>query len=286
MKKVLITGASGFIASHLIPALEKKGYEVIKFSREDGRQLINKDDFDDLDPVKLVFHLGAVSGYHDSNQNTSKAYQVNVIGTVNVLEYCKRVKAKLIFPSTYVYDQPYTDYKNEQDKVRPTTNYAFTKLLGEKVCQFYSRVFKVNTLIARTCNVYGVIQDEKYIVPIISQHLLDHQPLTLTKPNIERTYIHVQDVVTAYIKLAEADTQPGDVYNVANPKATGLSQLVKLIEKTATVKGQISYTGQSRPHDVEINRFDIKKLQQKLNWNPKISLEKGIQTYLANLKKK
>ena len=104
MKTVLITGSNGFVGKHLADALEKNKIKVIKFSRSANQQIVRPDDFTSLPPVDVVFHLGAVSGYKDCSDNTQLAYQVNVLGTVNVLEYCRRVKAKLIFPSTYVYD--------------------------------------------------------------------------------------------------------------------------------------------------------------------------------------
>ncbi|MCG2691534.1 SDR family oxidoreductase, partial [Microgenomates group bacterium] len=155
MKQVLVTGSSGFIGKKLIERLKKAGVEVVEFSRNQGKNVIKEEDFKDLETVDTVFHLAAVSGYKDCSENTNLAYEVNVKGTVNVLEYCRRVGAKLIFPSTYVYDQPYEELKTETSACKPTTHYSFTKWLGEELCGYYSRVFQVNSLILRTANVYG-----------------------------------------------------------------------------------------------------------------------------------
>ena len=285
MRSALITGSSGFIGQHLIKALKKKGVKVIGFSRKKGQLVTNYRHFAKLPSVDVVFHLGAVSGYKDSNENTYQAYEVNVAGTINVLEYCRRVGAKLIFPSTYVYDQPYTDYKKESDPEKPQTHYAYSKYLGEKSCQFYSRVHEVNTLVLRTSNVYGRGQDTKYIVPVIATHLINGKPLTLTKPGIERSYIYVSDVVDAYIKLAQAKTKPGDVYNVAYPKPTHLADLVKLMEKITGIRGKITYSGVARPHDVDKNRYNIDKIKKKINWQPKVDLESGLKEYFQSLTK-
>ena len=107
MKTALITGSSGFVGQHLSSALVKNHIQVINFSRSLNQQLVKAADFARLPSVDAVFHLGAISGYKDCNDNTHLAYQVNVLGTINVLEYCRRTGAKLIFPSTYVYDAPY-----------------------------------------------------------------------------------------------------------------------------------------------------------------------------------
>lgn len=280
MKTALITGSSGFIGTHLKRKLNKKGVKVYCFDRKDGLEISKPKDFEKLPRTEVVFHLGAVSGYKDSNKDTNLAYKVNVAGTVNVLEYCRRVGAKLMFPSTYVYGKPHDEYKKEADKTSTSTHYAHTKLLGERLCQFYSRVFKVNTLIIRTSNVYGVGQDNKYIVPVIVNHILKGKALTLTKPEIERSYIHVSDVVSAYVRLAKAKTKSGEIFNVAANKPTSLDSLVKQIERVAQTKSRVDYTGESRPNDVDFNRFDISKLKQKLNWEPEVSLEQGLTDYI------
>ncbi|MFC1626989.1 NAD-dependent epimerase/dehydratase family protein [Patescibacteria group bacterium] len=284
MKKALITGSGGFIGSHLKKVLEKDRVEVIEFSLEKGQQITNPKDFIKLPKVDVVFHLAAVSGYKDSKDNPNLAYDVNLNGTVNVLEYCRRAKAKMIFPSTYVYTKPYKEQKKETDKTGPTTDYAFTKYLGERLCRFYSRVFKVDTLILRTSNVYGLGQDSKYIVPIIVDCLMNNKLLELTRPDIERSYIFIDDVIEAYLALTKTNTKSGEVYNVGSNKATTLKDLVKILEKLSGKKLKLSYTGKSRLHDVPLNRFRVEKIKQKIGWETKISLEEGLKRYLDTLK--
>ncbi len=280
MKKALITGSSGFIGTHLKKLLKKNKVKVVSFDRKDGFELTKPEQFKRLPKTDVVFHLGAVSGYKDSNKDIKMAYEVNLAGTVNVLEYCRRVNAKCMFPSTYVYDKPHKEYKKEVDKTSTSTHYAHTKLLGERLCQFYSRIFKVNTLIMRTSNVYGLGQDDKYIVPVIVNYILKDKPLILTKPEVERTYIHVSDVVTAYFKLAQAKTKPGEIFNVAGNKPTSLNELVNLIKEISKKEGKVDYTGASRPNDVDVNRFDISKIRKEISWKPEVSLKDGLTDYI------
>lgn len=286
MKKVLITGSRGFIGQHLKKALEKDKIEVVEFNRELSLDVSRPEDFNDLAKVDTVFHLAAVSGYRAANENISLAYLVNVIGTVNVLDYCRRVKAKLIFPSTYVYDKPYEEYKKEADPIKPTTHYSFTKFLGEELCRFYSRVFGVNSLILRTLNVYGPGQDKIYIVPVIAEYLLKEKPLSLTRPEVERSFIYVTDLVEAYIKLAKAQTKPGEVYNVGPSQPTTLKELVGLMAKVLGKKAKVTYSGKNRPHEVDKNRINNSKIKKKINWQPKVNLEKGLRSYFELFQKK
>lgn len=280
MKQVLVTGSSGFIGRKLSEKLRQKKIEVIEFSRKIGLDVTKKENLAALPKADTVFHLAAVSGYKDCSENTNLAYEVNVKGTVNVLEYCRRVGAKLIFPSTYVYDQPYEKIKTETDPVKPTTHYSFTKWLGEELCCFYARAFKVNSLILRTANVYGFGQEDKYLVPKIFNHILNNQPLILTKPEIERSFIYIDDLAEAYLRLAESKTNPGEIFNVGPKKPTTLQQLVETIGQVSGKAPRVSYEGRERPNEVNLNRVDISKMENILNWQPEISLEAGLKRYL------
>lgn len=280
MEKVLVTGSGGFIGRKLLERLKKDDVEVVEFSRNQGKDVTRSEDFKDLEPVDTVFHLAAVSGYKDCSENTNLAYEVNVSGTVNVLEYCRRLGAKLIFPSTYVYDRPYEEVKTETSACKPTTHYSLTKWLGEELCRFYARIFKVNSLILRTANVFGFGQEDKYLVPIIFNHILNNQALTLTRPEIERSFIYIDDLVEAYIRLAEAQTEPGEVFNVGPEKPTTLQQLIETISRVSGKTPLVSYEGKERPKEVNLNRVDISKMENKLNWQPEISLETGLKRYL------
>jgi len=284
MRKVLITGSNGFIGTHLKKELEKNNIEVVKFDRENNKNIVNIKDFNDLPKTDVVFHLAAVSGYESAKRDSVLSYKVNVSGTINILEYCRKMRAKLIFPSTYVYKKPYDAAKKETDITMPTTHYSHTKFMGEKCCQFYSRTYKTDTLILRTANVYGPDQAVKYIVPIIVDHLVNNKPLILTKPEIERSYVYIDDVVQAYILLAQAKTSAGEIYNVAPQKSTTLKELVELLENISGKKLKLSYSGISRPNDVPLNRFNVEKIKEKIGWEVKVNLEEGLKQYLASIK--
>jgi|APSaa5957512622_1039677.scaffolds.fasta_scaffold08642_2 GDP-4-dehydro-6-deoxy-D-mannose reductase len=276
MKKCLVTGSGGFIGTYLVKELKNQGFKVVEFNRSNKLDVTSKENFSNLEKVDVVFHLAAVSGYKNSNANANLVYKTNYLGVVNVLEYCRRVKAKLVFPSTYVYDKPYNQAKKETDKANPTTNYSFTKFLGESLCLFYSRVFKVNTLILRTSNVYGPGQNPIYLIPVIRDHLLKSKALELTRPEVERSFIYIDDLVSAYIKLALSKTTRGDVFNVGPDQSTSLKDLVSLVGDIYGKPPKISYSGKDRPNEVDINRIDNHKIKSFIDWQPVTSLKSGL----------
>lgn len=283
MQSVLITGSNGFIGQHISAKLKKQNIKVIEFCRQNQQNLNNPQDFNNLPKVDTVFHLAAVSGYKNAKESLKTTYQVNVSGTINVLEYCRRVKAKMILSSTYVYSQPYENFKQENDALQPTTHYSFSKFLGEECCRFYARTYKVNTLIIRTANVYGPKQDRIYIVPVIASHLLAEKPLTLTKETVERSFIFIDDLIDGYIKLAMFPTRPGETFNIGPDKPTRLADLVELIEKISHKKAKITYSGADRPSEADKNRVNNNKIKTTINWKPKINLETGLRQYLNSL---
>ena len=156
------------------------------------------------------------------------------------------------------------------------THYSMTKWLGENLCRFYSRIFKVNTLILRTANVYGAGQSDIYLIPIVSAHFKAEKTLNLTKPDIERSFIYIDDLIDAYVKLAMAPTAPGEVFNVSFGRATAIADLLKTVTKVTGRTIKVVYSGQGRPHEISLNRMNITKVKQAINWEPKTNLEQGL----------
>ncbi len=283
MKSALITGSNGFIGQKLVRRLKQEKINAIEFNRQTGFDIVHPKDFSSLPKVDAVFHLAAVSGYKTSNENVNLAYEVNVGGTINVLNYCRRVNAKLIFPSTYVYAPPYTETKKETDQAGPTTTYSMTKWFGEQLCQFYSRVFNVNTLILRTGNVYGLGQKDIYIVPKVLKAILSGEKLILTKPDIERSFIYIDSLVDAYLKLAQANTRPGEIFNIGPNHPTKLHKLVEIIAKLTNKIPKIEYSGENRPNEGDKNRIDNSKVKATVNWQPLTNMETGLKKYLDSI---
>ncbi len=138
----------------------------------------------------------------------------------------------------------------------------------------------MNSLILRTSKVYGFGQEDKNLVPLIFNHIFHNQPLTLTRPEIERSFIYIDDLAEAYIRLAEAQTVPAEVFNVGPAETTTLATLVSTIKKVTGKTPQVSYEGVERPREVNLNRVAISRMKNKLNWQPEIDLETGLKLYL------
>src|SRR5579863_1870753 len=151
-KEVLVTGATGFIGRPLSDALERAGCEVIRHSVANG-DIANCALPDSS--AKHVYHLAARTFVPDSWSDPRSFYATNVLGTVNVTEYCRRHNASLTMVSSYVYGKPQVLPISEEHPVAAFNPYGHTKLLAEEVCRHYAQQFGIHVTVIRPFNVYG-----------------------------------------------------------------------------------------------------------------------------------
>ena len=163
MKKVLVTGATGFIGKALVKRLRKESCQVFEFKSN----VLNPRNFLKFKKIDTVFHLAGIVGYANAKKNIALAYKTNITGTLNVLEFCRRQKSKLVFPSTFVYGPPFDKIKKETDRAQPTNFYTHSKYLAELFCQAYAGKYGLNIVIARASNAYGPNQPKQYIIPFL-----------------------------------------------------------------------------------------------------------------------
>ena len=168
-KTVLVSGASGFIGRPLTQKLERAGYSVVRHSEASG----------DIaschlpDGAKHVFHLAARTFVPDSWSAPIPFYATNVLGTVNVAEFCRRHGASLTMMSSYVYGRPQFLPISEEHPVEAFNPYSHSKLLAEEVCRYYARQFGLRVTIIRPFNIYGPGQNGNFLVPTLLRQVLD-----------------------------------------------------------------------------------------------------------------
>ena len=168
--EILVTGATGFLGRHLVAALESQGRAVRIHSSAEG-DIANCPL--PMDGVSHVFHLAARSYVPESWQNPHAFYHTNVMGTVNVLEHCRRNQAALTLISSYVYGQPQRLPIAEDHPLAATNPYAHTKILAEDTARFYEQRFGLALAIVRPFNLYGPGQGHSFLIPSILRQVLD-----------------------------------------------------------------------------------------------------------------
>ena len=304
MKKsiAIVTGGCGFIGSHLADYLIKLNYEVVvidnlSVGRIENISQLNENskftfvdadisNYDLIEPIfrgaDLVFHLAALADIVPSIENPTEYYKSNVNGTFNVLQACRKHKVKKIIyaGSSSCYGIPDEYPTKETAAIRPQYPYALTKNIGEQLvmhwCQLYNlsaislRFFNVYGPRARTSGTYGAV-----FGVFLAQKLANKPYTVVGDGNQTRDFTFVSDVVSAIIAAAESDLS-GEVINIGSNNTYSINRLVELLG------GEITYIPK-RPGEPDCTWADITKATQLLDWEPKVSLEEGVDILLNNM---
>jgi nucleoside-diphosphate-sugar epimerase len=264
MEKVIITGGDGFLGKR-IEALLNKDYEIFILDKQKGRDITKIKDFEDLF-TDCVIHLAALT----KSQDQKEMFDVNVKGTFNVLEFCKLVRAKLIFASSAAVYGNAKSPLQEDNELNPVSFYGLTKLLGERLCDFYNTNYDLPITILRIFNLYGPGQQRGFVIPDIASQL-ENERIILKNPYPKRDFVYVDDVAEAVKKSIEREFL--GVINIGSGKSYSIREIAEKIAEGREIK----YTREGEKSDIYA---DISEAERVLNWKPKTSLDEGLKRIL------
>jgi UDP-glucose 4-epimerase len=300
--KVIITGGAGFIGSHLADFIIDLDFEVIVIDNlsigrlENISHLLEHPKFTFLNAditnynaieqvfkgTDLVFHLAALADIVPSIENPKGYYDVNVNGTFNVLEACRNYKIKKIIytASSSCYGIPDNYPTKETAEIRPQYPYALTKNLGEQLVIHWSQLYNLPAVSLRFFNVYGprARTSGTYgaVFGVFLAQKLSNKPFTVVGDgNQTRDFTFVSDIVSAIFTAAKSDLS-GEVINIGSSNKYSINRLVELL------KGEVTYIPK-RPGEPDCTWADISKATHLLNWEPKVSLEEGVEILLDDM---
>ncbi len=295
MKKYLVTGGAGFIGGHIAQKLSEEGHEVVVLDSlrtgfEKNLEGLNvkyvKGDIRDADLVKelalgtsAIFHLAALVSVPESLLKIKECVDINVNGTINILDAAKQNKNCKVILSTSAAnygDNPELP-KVETMVPEPMTPYSITKLDGEFYLKMYLDQFQVQTAALRYFNVFGPRQNPKSAyaaaVPIFIDKALKNKPITIYGDGLQtRDFIYVKDVVRANILAAK---KGNGTFNVALGHSTTIVDLAKKIISLTNSKSEIKFL-EERPGDIKHSIADVTKFKN-LGFEPKFSLDEALE---------
>ena len=294
--RALVTGGAGFIGSHLVDALLARGDDVVVVDdlstgrREHVDPAATLLEHDIREPfetdAELVFHLAAQADVGTSMEQPAYDAEVNVVGTVNVLEAARAAGAHLVFSSTggAIYgelDGP----ARERSALLPVSAYGLAKRSAEVYVDGWNRVFGTRHVTLRFANVYGPRQSaslEGGVVAIFLERLAAGEPTTIFGDgSITRDFVHVDDVVRA---LLAASAQGGGVFNVGTGVETTIAGLHRLCEQAVGVDAPPSF-GPPRPGDAQRSVLHTELASRELGFTASVRLAEGIVATCAAVEK-
>ena len=297
-KNILVTGGAGFIGSHLVDRLSVENKVIVldnlssgslaNLERSKDRITFVKGDtldkgllMDIVAEVEFVFHLAANVGNIKSIEDPYFDMDVNIKGTINLLEACLKSNIKrLVYSSSgAIFGEAKYLPIDEEHPLNPESPYGVSKLAAEKYCFAFHKVHGVPTTALRYFNVYGPRQGSSQYPNVIAtffNRIRQGKPLTIFGDGKQtRDFVFVEDVVTANILVATQPAAVGEIFNIATGKASSVEQLASLIKQISAKESPVVYAD-PRAGEVRHSQANIEKAGRMLGYNPEINLEEGL----------
>lgn len=304
-KKVLVTGADGFIGSHLTERLLEKGYDVKAFTfynsfnnwgwldtlPEDKLSEINIFSGDIRDPngvreamrgIDMVFHLAALIAIPFSYHSPDSYVDTNIRGTLNVLQAARDLETKkiMITSTSEVYGTAQYVPIDEKHPFQGQSPYSATKIGADRLAESFYRSFQLPIAIVRPFNTYGPRQSARAVIPtIITQLLAGKTEIKLGALTPTRDFNYVKDTTEGFIAIAESDKTVGEEINIASQKEISIGDLANEIIEQINPKAKVICEEQrNRPEKSEVNRLlgSNEKIIQLTDWRPRYGLSQGL----------
>jgi UDP-glucose 4-epimerase len=298
--KALVTGGAGFIGSNLVKELVARRYHVtvldnllsgfrqnlapfptVEFIEGDIREGALVDRL--MSKVEVVFHLAASVGNKRSIDNPIEDADINVIGTLRILEAARRAGVRKIVTSSSagIFGELKTLPIREDHGVEPDSPYGCSKLCKEKHCLVYAKLYDLEAVCLRYFNVYGENQRfDAYgnVIPIFVFKMLRGETLSIFGDGEQtRDFIHVRDVVQANLLAAESEGVSG-AFNLGSGDRISINELVRRLEEAGQMKADVVH-GAPRDGDVRHSLADIQAARDVLGFAPRVTLEEGLPEY-------
>jgi dTDP-glucose 4,6-dehydratase len=303
--QVLVTGAGGFIGSHLCEFLLSRGAEVRAFvhynSRNDWGMLehlerrrlreieVTSGDLRDAGAVRravagrtVVFHLGALIGIPYSFANPADVVSTNVLGTLNVLQACLDAgTGRLVHTSSSeVYGTAQSIPMDENHPLRPQSPYAASKVGADKLAESFHHAYGLPVVILRPFNTYGPRQSQRAVIPTIIRQALESSTVRLGRLDTRRDLLYVTDTVRGFAAAASAPGCEGKTIHLGSEEEVSVSELVGVISSILGKRLRVvTERARIRPGASEVERLiAARRLAARiLDWRPRIPLAKGLE---------
>lgn len=298
MKKVLITGASGFVGGNLARKLIREGHRVYLLLRpgfaswriEEIKKEVNIELVDLTDEKRLtsivkqikpdwVFHL-AVYGAYSQQHEMNRMIETNIRGTWYLLRACLKANVEVMVNTSSSSEYGFnSDAPSEKVTVTPNSDYAVTKTVATLLCNYFANRHQLYIPTVRLYSVYGPYEEPSRLMPTLLTHAQAGKWPPLVDPETARDFIYVGDVCDVFLKVTRRRSKEwAPIYNVGTGKQVRLKQLVNIVQKMFQIKEKPQWsTMDQRQWDTTIWRANIAKLHRDYNWKPRYSLTAGLQ---------
>lgn len=302
MKRVILTGASGFVGANLARVLIREGHDVHLLLRDASRHWRVQEIMGDVVPhygdladetavdalvakvqADWVFHLAAYGAY-STQTDARRMVDTNVLGTINLVEACAKAGCEALVNTGSSSEYGFTSHAAlETDRIEPNSTYAVTKAAATHYCSHVAQRENLNFATLRLYSIYGPYEDPDRLMPRLVTAAIHGALPPLVTPEIARDFVYVSDACNAYLLAAQHQhSPPGEVYNIGSGVQTSLRDLVDLAKTVFPIEEEPRWGAMpDRQWDSTIWVADSSKANERLGWRPTVSLSDGLKRLSA-----
>ena len=308
MSKIVITGGAGFIGSHIAESCVKEGYEVVivdnldnyyspEFKKKNigcvlknGNATFIHGDITDLDSlrtvidkdVEYVFHEAAQAGVRISVENPFKPNNVNVLGTLNVLQASLEADVERVInaSSSSVYGKVEYLPFDERHSTQPVSPYGVSKLAAEHYCRVFYEVYGLPTVSLRYFTVYGPRMRPDLAISIFTEKMLNNEPITIFGDGDQtRDFTYTDDIIKVNMKLLDTNKADGKVMNIGSGNRISINDLEKNLKEIIGSSSEIRYA-EVQKGDAKHTLADVGLAERLVGYEPSVDIEEGLKRFV------
>lgn len=303
MKKILITGGTGFIGSNFVYKFLELGDDVHLIVRPESNfwrikpiksrvslhfvdlideQSINKF-IGNLKP-EIILHFATYGAYPGRQTDIKTTILTNVLGTINLVNACAQIGFKCFINTGSSSEYGEKDHSMaESDLLEPNNLYGITKAAATMYCQFLAKKMDLPIVTMRLFSPYGYFEESGRLMPNIVKAGLNNEKFSAPSPSPSRDFVFIEDVIDAYLKVIDnVNSIKGKIFNIAFGEQHSISEVVDAVEKVLGRKLQVAY-GEiaARQYEPKIWVADVSEAKKMLRWLPRHTLDSGLRKYIA-----
>jgi nucleoside-diphosphate-sugar epimerase len=306
MKKVLVTGATGFVGAVLAKKLVTLGYDVSIILRKQSNCWRIKDikndltiydaDLKDFSGIlnviqkikpEIIFHLASFGG-HSFQKDSQEIIYSNFLGTINLLKACQTIDFE-----SFVNTGSSSEYgiktkpMNEMDSVQPIGDYGVSKTAATLFCQSEAIQKNLPIVNLRIFSPYGPWDEQTRFIPYVIKGILENVPIKLSCPSFVRDYIYIEDILQVYLKFLNRTSFKGEIFNVGSGQQISLGNIVEIIKTKTSSNPYIEWEAiPNKQIEPKVWQADIDKAKTLLGFTPNYSLEDGLEKTINWIKER
>jgi UDP-glucose 4-epimerase len=294
--KVLVTGGSGFIGSHVVDKLKQDNYEVRVFDRQKplrddvewakGDLLNEKDVLEACKDIEVIFHLAAIADVNVALSHFETCFMINELGTMNFLKgaQAEEVERFILASTTWVYGNSYEKVDEDTPIPLPDHIYTKTKIGQEQLVYAWHKHYGLPYTILRFDIPYGPRMRSNMAISIFTRKAMRHEPIAIFGDGSQgRCFIYVEDLAEGNVAAVQ-EAGKNEIFNLAGSEFVTMNQIVQGLEK---IFGTLQVNHEmARPHDFKGAIVSAKKAKLRLNWVARTPFEKGLRNYVEFVKER